>query len=58
MVNSFIMVRAYGCGEINALLSLIPRARMALEPAIAEIGEYLIVATQQPFKLKDALIDK
>ena len=52
MAGSFITVRAYGSGEINALLSRIARAGTDLEPAFAEIGEYLIEATQERFKLE------
>lgn len=52
MAGSFITVRAYGSGEINALLSRIARAGTDLEPAFAEIGEYLIETTQERFKLE------
>lgn len=52
MAGSFITVRAYGSGEINSLLSRIARAGTDLEPAFAEIGEYLIEATQERFKLE------
>ncbi|MEC8230216.1 MAG: phage virion morphogenesis protein [Pseudomonadota bacterium] len=52
MAGSFITVRAYGSGEINALLTRIARAGTDLEPAFEEIGDYLIRATEERFKLE------
>ena len=52
MAGSFITVRANGSAAIKKLLNNIIDAGNNLEPAFAEIGEYLIEATQERFKLE------
>ena len=54
MAGSFITVRAYGSGEVNRMLGRLIHAGQNLEPAFAEIGEYLIESTQERFKLEVA----
>lgn len=54
MAGSFITIRSYGLQPARALLAQLIRKGQNLEPAFAEIGEYLLESHQERFALEVA----
>lgn len=54
MAGNKITIRQYGKARVNRLLNGLIKQGQSLEPAFAEIGEYLIESHQERFKLEVA----